>query len=636
MSVPTVPIVLTVLTVLTVPAVLTAQTLDSTRLKEITVTANRAPTPLRALGSSADVLGAAELYRRQVHSLSEALSLVPGGAALANGAPGGVASVFLRGVSSSQTLLLVDGIRINDANTSYGSFLAGEDLGGLGHLEVVRGPESTLYGGAAIGGVVSMDAAPAFGPGRADLELEGGSFSTWRGSGVASAGSERAGIRASVTANGTDNQRHPNGWDQRTELVRLDRRVAAGLSVGATFRGLQQRYTSPGDIRSDNTTPDGTTIFENNLGTVWVEAVPSPAWRSRLIIGGQQQFTQGTGRFDGGPEFKFNLTNSRRVIDWQNTVRLRPGVLVVAGANREWSTAAGDGTALDERLWAWYGEGRFTPVAPVTVTAGIRNDDYTTFERALTWRVTGAWSIRRGATKLRASYGTGFMPPSLAARFGNVFQAPNPGIRPERSRGWDAGLDQGLFGGKGAVSVTWFRNALRDLIVYQGADFPALGKNLNLDRARTSGVEVSGRMAAGPVDARLAWTVLSARSLSESDPALAPLIRRPRHTLAADLALAITRRGTLGAGVLAVANRQDTDFNAFPSARVNPGDYAIARLYAAYDLDARITLRARIENLFDTRYEPVYGFPGLGRSVTAGAAVRLRGSAPQRFSALTR
>jgi vitamin B12 transporter len=203
-----------------------------------------------------------------------------------------------------------------------------------------------------------------------------------------------------------------------------------------------------------------------------------------------------------------------------------------------------------------------------------------------------------------------------------VFQNPNPAIRPERSRGWDAGVDQGLFGGKGAVSVTWFRNALRDLIVFEGADFPALGQEVNLDRARTSGLEIGGRLAAGIVDARLAWTILSAQSLSEGDPSLARLIRRPRHTLAADLGLAISPRGILGAGVAMVANRQDTDFNAFPSERINLGDYAVVRVYGSYELTAQISVRARAENLLNTRYEPVYGFPGLGRSLTAGAAVR--------------
>lgn len=611
----------TVLAVLAVPTFAASQT-DTTRLPEVVVTAHRAPTALKSVGSSTDLLSAAELRRRQRASLRQALELVPGGAVFPNGAPGAVAGLFLRGVSSTQTLLLVDGIRLSDANTSYGSFLGGQEVGGIDQIEMVRGPQSTLYGGAAIGGVISLGTAAWNGATKGDAELEAGSFGFWRGAASGSAGTGRSRVSAAFTANGTDNERRPNDWHQRTQLVRLDHSISSRLSVGGTFRGMQHRYISPGDLRTSNTTPAGTTVFENHLGTLWVEAIPLPAWTSRLLVGGQEQFIQSIDRFDGSPEFKFNIGGSRRVLDWQNSLRLGAGTLVTAGANREWSTVTIDGASQDERLWALYAEARVTPTAPVTITAGVRSDDYTTFDEAVTWRVTGAWHIAESDTKLRASYGTGFMPPSLAARFGSAFQNPNPDIRPERARGWDAGVDQGILQGRGSLSITWFHNALRDLIAFEGAEFPELGRNVNVDRARTQGLEVSGRLAEGPVDARLTWTILSARSLSESDPSLSRLIRRPKYSLGADVALSLSSRAIVGGGVVVAADREDTDFNQFPSARVNPGDYAVARLYGSWDLTARVSLRARAENLFDARYEPVYGFPGLGRSVTAGVALR--------------
>jgi vitamin B12 transporter len=207
------------------------------------------------------------------------------------------------------------------------------------------------------------------------------------------------------------------------------------------------------------------------------------------------------------------------------------------------------------------------------------------------------------------------MPPSLSARFGSAFQNPNPDIRPERSHGWDTGIDQEIARGRGTISLTYFHNSLRDLIGFESAPFPALGRNVNIDRARTSGLEVSGRVSAGILDARIAYTLLSARSLSAIDPAEERLIRRPRHALSADIGLTPTGRSVAGLGLIVVANREDTDFNSFPQARVRPGDYAVARLYGSFDLTARFTLRARIENLFDTRYEPVYGFPALGRTL---------------------
>jgi vitamin B12 transporter len=607
------------LLLLLLPPALTAQTRDSTRLEDLVVTATRLATPLHATGSSTDLFLPGELTRRQISSLRDALQLVPGGVILGNGGPGAVSSFFLRGVSSTQTLLLVDGIRINDANTSAGSFLGGADLAGLGRLEIVRGPQSTLYGGAAIGGVVALDAAPGTGPARGTAELEGGSFESWRGRVWAGGRTGRLGLAVALGANGTENQRRPNDWDQRTQLVRVDYRVSSGLEAGATFRGLQHTYTSPGDLRTSNTTPEGTTTFENHLATVWLEAKPLPRWRSRLTAGAQQQYTRGAGRFNGGEEFSFALENSRRVLDWQNTVTAGSRATLVAGLNREWSTATSDGDALEERLFGAWVEALLAPVSEIALTAGVRSDNYNTFDDAVTWRITGAWRPGSGGTRLRASYGTGFMPPSLAARFGSVFQEPNPDIRPERSRGWDAGMDQEVAGGRATLGLTWFHNLLTDLIGFEGATFPALGRSINIDRARTRGIEASARVRAGALDARLAWTRLSAVSLSAPGPGEERLIRRPRHTLSGDAAWMLGSRASLGAGVLVVAGREDEDFNSFPSVRIDPGDYAVARLYGAAGLGRGLTLRVRIENLFDQGYEPVYGFPGLGRSFLLSA-----------------
>jgi vitamin B12 transporter len=572
-----------------------AQRPDTTQLKDLVVTATRFPTPLRTIGSSADRLDPEELRRRQIRSLREALQLLPGGTVLVTGAPGGVTSLFLRGVSSSQTLFLLDGIRVNDADASSAGWLGGAELPGIDRVEVVRGPQSTLYGGAAIGGVVALQAAPGTGRPRGEAELDGGSFKSWRGRISGQGVSGGLGVTVALTANGTDNQRHPNDWDQRTQLIRLDYHATKRLQAGASFRGLQNSYTSPGDLRSTNTTPAGTTKFENNLGTAWVDATPLPRWQSRLLLGLGEQYSR-------------------------STVTASPALVLVGGVNREWSKVVSDGDGLRQRLWGLYGEAQLAPVGSLHLTAGVRLDDYNSFGHAVTYRLTGAWQVER-ATRLRASMGTGFMPPSLTARFGSGFQNPNPEIRPERARGWDAGVEQEVLAGRGTLAVTGFHNSLRDLLGFESAPFPEKGKSVNIDRARTSGLELSGRMVAGPVDARLAYTLLSARSRSEPDPMLRRLIRRPRHTASGEVVVALSSRGAVGLGVVAVADREDSDFNSFPALRVNPGDYLVARLHGSWDLGALI-FQARIENLFDRRYEPVYGFPALGRSATGTVAIR--------------
>jgi vitamin B12 transporter len=597
-----------------------AQTPDSVRLKDIVVTATRSPTPARSVGSSADVLWPAELARHQIFALRDALQLVPGATLLVSGAPGAVTSLFLRGVASTQTLFRVDGIRSNDANASFAETLGGTELAGTDRIEIVRGPQSTLYGGAAMGGVVALETLRGSGKTSGSAELGGGSFKSWRGKLDVQGGVKRLGYSLSASASGSDNQRRPNDWNQRTQTVRLDYDLARWLQVGATFRGLQNDYTSPGDLRTTNTTAADRSTYHDNLGTFFFAATPVAKWQSRLVAGMQEQHLTNASRFNGGDEFVFRLKDRRRVLDWQNTVDLGAKARIVAGVNGEWSSIT-TGVEQKERLWGAYAEALLTPAAPLTLTAGVRADDYNTFEDAITFRFTSAWTVPHSGTTLRGSYGTGFMPPSLSARFGSAFQNPNPGIRPERSRGWDAGVEQTLLRGRGKLTASYFHTSLRDLIGFESAPFPELGRNVNIDRARTSGVELGGAITAGSIDARASYTLLSAKSLLESDPSLARLIRRPRHTLAGDVLVSVTSRVIVGAGLVALADRQDTDFNSFPSQRINPGDYAVARLYGSWEIGA-LTLRLRAENLFDTQYEPVYGFPALGRSLSGSVAVR--------------
>ena len=597
-----------------------AQARDTSKLEDLVVTATRTPKPARVIGSSVDRLDPEELRRHQRVTVREALELMPGGTVLTTGAPGGVTSLFLRGVASTQTLFLIDGIRVNDADAGFATLLGGLEVSGLDGIEIVRGPQSTLYGGAAIGGVVAMQAAAGRGRPHGEAELDGGSFATWRGR-ISGAGSRgRIGVAATFTANGTDNQRHPNDWDQRTELIRVDY-TGNFWRAGGTFRSVQSEYTNPGDLRTTNTTPEGTNTFRNNLETIWAAVDPWPNVRSKLTAGLQQQHNKTSSRFNGGDEFLFTMRNYRRVLDWQSSVAPARQVTLLAGLDREWSTAKTDDGELDQRLLAVYAEAQLNPVEPLHLTAGVRADNYNTFGHATTYRFTGAWEVKATATTLRASIGSGFMPPSLTARFGSVFQNPNPEIRPEHSRGWDIGAEQELPGGRGRIAVSWFHNHLKDLIGFESAPFPALGRSVNIDRARTEGLEVSSRLRVGILDARTAYTLLSATSPSEPDPALRRLIRRPRHTVSADAVFALPKRASVGGGFVALLDREDTDFNTFPSQRVDPGNYLVARLYGSWEL-GRLTFQARVENLFDEQYEPVYGFPALGRSLSGSARVR--------------
>ena len=295
-------------------------------------------------------------------------------------------------------------------------------------------------------------------------------------------------------------------------------------------------------------------------------------------------------------------------------------VAAIAGVNAEWSEVTDTDGANDERLQAGYAEVTVTPDPNLVISAGARYDDYTTFTARTTGRLTAAYFIPAAHLKLRGTLGTGFMPPSLAARYGSPFQRANPSLRPERSRGVDVGVDRFFDGGRTAVGVTLFENQLADLIGFESAQFPDLGRSVNIARARTRGVEASARTERGAFDGRLSYTFTDAIDLGAVGTEEERLIRRPRHAVAADLSYR-RRAVTVGLGLFGALGREDSDFNDFPFQRVNPGDYVDARVYGGWALGSGVAVEARVENIFGTRYEEAYGFPALGRRVAVGLGI---------------
>ena len=597
------------------PAQLSAQIArDSARLAEIVVTAHRDSGSARTQASAADLVTGGELARRGLHRLSDALRLLPGAAIVSTGAPGGVTSSFFRGVNSNQTLLLIDGIRVNDANISPAVLLAGLSMDPTDRLEVVRGPQGTLYGGAAIGGVIALGGSW---PGSRGwlVEAEAGSFGAFRARAAGSAQFGRLDLQASTSITDTDHQRPSNHFGQRTESAQLRFRPTTRLTTGLTFRGLQSRYQSPGDIRTANTTPGSTTVFDHTLATGYASLVGSDRWTSRLTVGRQVQYLEGASAFDGSP-FVSRTAARRWVVDWQNRIGLSRKVTAIAGANAEWTTVDDDGPRSD-RLTAGYLEVAASPSPSGSLTAGVRRDDYTTFGGKTTGRITAGYFLAGHRLKVRGSYGSGFLPPSLAARYGGPFQNPNRAIRPEQSRGWDAGIDHFFAADRGVVSATIFHNDLKDLIGFQSAPFPDLGRAINIGKARTEGLEVSTRVVLGAIDGRVGYTYLRADDLGATDPAERRLIRRPRHLASADIRW--SRAAVVaGFGVNAALGREDSDFNSFPFRRVDPGNVWDVRAYGEWHVAGDWSLRGRIENLFNQRFEEVYGYPALGRRLILG------------------
>ena len=228
------------------------------RLTPYVTTTTRTPIAVTTAGSAVDTLSADELARMQLTSLNGALGSVPGAPTFASGAPGGVTSLFMRGTNSNQTLFLVDGIRFNDPDTDYAFALGGACLGACDSLEVAHGPQSTLYGGEAVGGVVSLRGARGSGDVHGSVVAEAGSFGTVQGALNAQAGDQVSAWTFSAAGGHTDNDRPNNAFDSSTYSLRYDRKLYDNVAVGATWRGLLPPTAIP--ATATPTTPTTRTV----------------------------------------------------------------------------------------------------------------------------------------------------------------------------------------------------------------------------------------------------------------------------------------------------------------------------------------------------------------------------------------
>lgn len=570
--------------------------------EEIVVSASRSPQDPMYTASSVTLVSLPELEQSQVLDLRSAVGREPGVTVVSTGATGSQTSLFLRGGSNHQTLLFVDGVRMNDRADAYINFLGGADLAGLGRLEVLRGPQGTLYGSSAMGGVIAMDTlAAGDGPATGHVAATGGSFGTWGGGLEARGGAGSLGYSASASYLETDNDRAANHYDVWNYSGRLEFSPAASpVLLGATLRRQAGSYEEPG---SELAPFPGVVDTTNLLGTAYAEVHPSDGFTSRLTAALHERDY----RFVSG--FRSVTENRREVLDWQNTWSATDRVEVVGGANYERARYTIDGTSTRDTLAAGYVSAIYRPTATLSLTGGARLDDFDTFGSKLTGRAGVAWNAIPG-TKLRATYGTGFSAPGSDDRFGvpQWGQRPNEGLKAEEVQGWDAGIDQSFRGGDVVAGATWFRHEYRNLFEWEYVDFETFeGMIVNRARATTQGVELalSARLTAA-VKGRISYTYLDARNDTDD----VRLVRRPRHMIDAEITTHPASRWIVGAGAHAVADRVDA------SGALE--DYMTVRAFASYQAADTILLRLRVENLFDQAYEEVPGYPALPIGVFGG------------------
>jgi vitamin B12 transporter len=592
----------------------------------VVVTATRIPTPELQVASSISVITADEIADRQIQTLPDLLKQVPGLHVVQTGGPGGQTSVFMRGTNSNHTKVLVDGIDVSDPSSATSSFDFGQFLTqDIEKVEILRGPQSGLYGSDAIGGVINVITKSGSGPAQFTAGVEAGSFDTFSQAGGVSGSADGFHYAAHL-------EHLHSGATPVTPLDLLapgERRIddyddnltgsaKLGFDVTEHFDlGLVARYTDT-HLR----------LTGDNFNTF-----PATPDASQSANDTRQYYTRGTAHFvalDGALEqtvgiaysniksFQFSPDNpesdyfgERTKFDWQGNIRLAAGEKLVLGAEHqrdEITVPISADTSINSgyaELQSGFGDSVFN-------TLSVRYDDNDRFGGKATYRVAPVFLIKETGTKLKGSVGTAFKAPTLDQMFQNFplfgFYG-NPDLKPESSLGYDLGFEQSLRGEQVRFGATYFRNNIKNLIeAKENADFTSTYANVG--RAVTDGVESFASYQ--PLQAltfRLDYTYTQATD----DILHQELLRRPKHKIDLNTAWHATDRLSINATVLSVSSWIDGNRD-FSILRLTAPGYTTMNLAAAYNLTGNLTIYGRVNNLFDRHYENPVGFlqPSLG------------------------
>lgn len=612
---------------------------DPTLLDRLLVTDGRTPVEQQKSGHAFTVITGEQLERNQVQYVSDALRQVPGVAVSQTGASGGVTQIRMRGAEANHVLVMIDGVEASETSTGeydFGGLLA-EDID---RIEVLRGPQSAFWGSNATAGVINIITRRGRRDGfsgtyRAELGSDG-----TRLLGLSTAG---GGENWDVAVSGVFQQAdgfnisdfgdEEDGSRNTTLNGKLFVDLAPGLTFDANLRHVNRKsegddqdfvWGSPSYGMVIDT--DDKSVADEWLGGAGLTSVTlDGALTQKLRYGGTQSRREylkdgSLVSYTEGARKNFSYQASLAFdTPWLNAHHTLTG-------GYEWEGESFSPSHVDEiferRTNSFVGEYRGEFLDQFYLNAAIRQDYNDAFADAVTYSVSGAWRVPGTATRIHASIGTGVTNPTFYEQFGYIPNdfVGNPNLTPERSFGWDAGVEQGFFDGALVVDVTYFEQNLTDEIAVDYSNYP-ISTVYNADgESRREGVEVAATVnLSNGFTATGSYTYIkSLQQLVAGTPSTEEL-RRPRHQGALNVTYAFPDERTR-VFAEAVYNGEMFDSAFVPSlpSTVTLKDYTVVNLGGSYRISDKTEVYARLDNAFDEQYEEIFGYNSKGRTAYIG------------------
>lgn len=611
-------------------------------LPETVVIANRVETPSEEVGSSVSVITAEQLEQRQIRLVSDALREIPGVAVSRTGVAGTLTDVRIRGAESNHTLVLIDGIEANDPAAGSIFDFAHLLTTDIERIEVLRGPQSALWGSDAIGGVINIISKRGqAGPPQSHASIEGGSFNTARANAGVSGGGEAYHYSlgasyldtdgASIAPTGSED----DGYDNTTLSFKAGFTPTSHLSFDAIARYTSATsQTDPQDFDFGSATFGQIVDGDEHADT---DQLYGRAQAKLALLDGDWEHTIGIALTDTDSDFfsdgmqRSGIDGAKTKVDYQTnyfftTTDTEHTLTFAAELENEDFSQRGETAdaprnqdqSIDNQ--GYVGEYRLGLWDQWFLTGAVRLDNNDRFADETSYRLTAAYVLDSGM-RLHSSYGTGVKNPSFTELFG-FFPGSfigNANLEPEKTKGWDVGVEYPLLKGRLVADVTYFDSDFEDEIVttFDNETFLSSVENA-IGTSNRRGLELSLR---GSLTEQLSLTGSFTYTDSE-DPDGEQEARRPRHSASLNLNYSLlAKRATINLGVVYTGEQKDLDFATFPATRVTLDDYTLVNLAARYQVNDTLEVFGRVENLLDEDYQDVFGYDTLGIGAYAGLRV---------------
>ncbi len=584
------------------------------------------------VGSSVTVITGEELERQKISHVADALRGIPGVHVSQTGSRAGLTNIRLRGSESNHTLILIDGIEAN-ANTDGAFDFSDLTTDNIERIEVIRGPQSGIYGSKALGGVISITTKKGKGPLKARISGEAGAFDTVKGSMNVSGGTDK--IYASLTAskfstNGFDVS--PGGTGEKDAAERSSLVFRGGFSpyenfkLDFTFRNVDKEsgidsffggnHTDSNDIANTKLMMFGSKATLTTFDNQWIHTFQ--ATRNSTNRGGA-----GTGYtyFHKGVDDKLSYISSLKLPTNGKYLNSHSLTGLAEYKTEEFTTSSEPGVEFERTHNSFAAEYKAELFNQLSIAASVRQDSSiekqdNTENDFTTYKVSGSWRVPNSGVRLHSNVGTGVVFPTMFEQYGSFpsFFEPNPDVKPEESFGWDIGVEWTAPTGSFTIDVTYFDQNLKNEIIGTLDPVTFISSVDNADGEGTRrGVEIAVKTRLSKqLYLTSSYTYLDAKQNGGEQA-----VRRPKHSVKTNFNYRFDEgRGNLNLNVNYNGDMADIG-------GVTLDDYVLVNLAGSYKVKPNVELYARVENLLDEDYQEVFGFETAGISAYAGVKIKL-------------